>query len=186
MKKFRSHLFPKMNPFLELLGLALDALGIDCEGFYLAFYNSATPSFSSEKMGNVLPEEEISFMHFANYFIGIILLLGRKRSKNLADCKQGAIILYDNGASVNGRIDPPVAEAISALWLVAMNYLVNANRVNPMEDESFWVEFKQTANFAQRHTAPDNNFISGIAAEIEEQFKKKMEQSKRIQEAINA
>ena len=184
MKKFKSHLFPEMNPFLELLGLALRALNIDCEGFYLAFYNSTSSIFSSEKIGEVLPGAEFSFLHFSSFFTTMALLFGKKRSKNMPECKQGSVVLYDNSAGVNGEMRSDVAEAIAALWLITMNHLINSTTINPMDEKSFWVEFKQTANFVQRHTAPENNYIYGIAAEIEEQFKEKVEQPEGVKETL--
>jgi|GEM_PF-2630078 len=186
MKKFRSPSFPKMDPFLEILELAFSTLGISVEGFIITFYDSISPRLISEKIGNVLPEEEIAFMRHSCISVMDALFFRKNRSKNVTGGKPGAIVLYENSAGVMGaNMDSDIAEAIDVLWLVAQHSVVRAKVVNPMEEEAFWLNFKQAVYLAQSRTAPDNNDISKIATEMWQLFKEKADQLKGAKESLS-
>lgn len=188
MEKFHSKFFPEMNPFWTLLGRALNALKIECKGFCFAFYDSSKEGFNTEYIGNVTPRKMHSFLRFALLNAMSTLELGdelKTRSKNIAGCKQGAIVLYDNCVSINGNVKPGVAEAIAALWLMAKNLSESPNfQPHGMAKAAFWQEFRGISNFVQGLRAKENNYISGIALEMQEQFNRDAEFLERIERVI--
>ncbi len=172
-------LHPEMNHFLWRLQYALENLPNNpkpsCEGFYLAYYNPWKSTLVTEKFGYVPQDKDFKYMHFAGKKVTQTLLFGAKRSKDFEnnDLEQypGAITM--NGldsdlifcAGVSGH-DSMVDEAISALWLVAKQFMAENFRSGMLishSNDKFFFYLKERAEEMQKRVAPDNSWIVPIA-----------------------
>jgi hypothetical protein len=177
MKKmsFKSVNFPEMDPFLYIMEKAINNLLGDKKynGFCVAYYDSAKETIVAEKIGKMNSKKTLKCFYLSAKKVVETMIFGAKRSKDFEDKKierfSGAVCLYENCAGVTGQ-DSMLNEAIAVSWLIAKDYLVNCQMVRPVKSEIFWRELSETAKYVEKHTTPDNGWVSAFADLLYRQF----------------
>jgi len=181
--KFESKLHPEINPFLARLQKALENLPNnpkpECEGFYLANYDSKNDTLTNEKIGSVPSEKKSKYRHFASKKVTLTLLYKVARSKEIENggfeetCPQGSFTFFAESeiscTGVSGHTSP-IDEAISVLHELVKN-LIRHHESSPRETETtdyvdskvFYEELHFEAKKAQEICAPENGWISALA-----------------------